>query len=86
MLDKVKLALRISHDLLNDDILATIESARADMIRAGVPEIIARDDEYPLTQSAIRTYCLYSYADKDNASRYWESYTYQVDCMRKSSV
>ena len=36
MLDKVKLALRISHDLLDGDITDPIEVARAQRIRSGV--------------------------------------------------
>ena len=86
MLDKVKMALRINHNLLDADILETIASARTDMVRAGVPSEVANNDDYPLTQACIKTYCLYTYATKDDSSRYWESYTYQLDVMRKSTL
>ena len=59
MLDKVKRALRISHSLLDDDITETINAARAEMIRSGVAEAKAKDDNDSLIVSAVKTYCLY---------------------------
>lgn len=86
MLEQVKTALRISHSALDDDIMATIEVARADAIRAGVPSVIMADESNPLVASVIRTYCLYAYAEKDNADRYFNSYQYQLDNLRKSTL
>lgn len=85
MLDKVKLALRITHTFLDDAIEEEISEARADMIRSGVDEDVANNDSYPATASCVKTYCLYRHASKEDAERYWESYQYQVDCMRKST-
>ena len=39
--EKVKLALRISHNLLDNEIADVITSARQEMVRAGVDEAIA---------------------------------------------
>lgn len=64
MLDKVKLALRINHDLLDDDINDTISTARAELIRSGVSADVANSN-LDIVQMAIKTYCLYVYASTD---------------------
>lgn len=43
LLDDVKLALRISHNLLDNEIADVITSARQEMIRAGVAEAVANE-------------------------------------------
>lgn len=87
MLEQVKIALRISHNVLDEDINATIEVARADAIRSGVPVEIMTNDNDPLAFSVIKTYCLFNYVDDEKAKeRYWFSYQYQVDCLRKSKT
>lgn len=45
--DKVKLALRISHNLLDGEITEVITSARQEMIRAGVKESVANEGLFP---------------------------------------
>ena len=86
MLDKVKRALRISHSLLDDDITETINAARAEMIRSGVAEAKAKDDNDSLIVSAVKTYCLYTYAnDTKMQDGYFKSWQYQLDCVRKST-
>ena len=52
--DKVKLALRISHDLLNGEINDVIASARAELVRAGVDETIANGND-EIIETAIKT-------------------------------
>lgn len=84
MLEQVKTALRISHNVLDDDINMTIETACTECIRAGVPVEVMSDYSNPLVTSVIKTYCMYAYADKDNAERYFNSFTYQLDNLRKS--
>ena len=85
MLDKVKLALRISHNYLDDDIADTISTARAEMIRSGILEEKADDDNDSLIVAAIKTYCLYVYSS-DNAriEGYRLSWEYQLECLRKT--
>jgi uncharacterized phage protein (predicted DNA packaging) len=84
--DKVKLALRISHNLLDSEISDVITSARQEMLRAGVDSEVAASD-IELVQTAIKTYALEYYAqDPKDAERYSESFKYQLDCLRKSEI
>lgn len=85
MLEKVKKALRISHDYLNEDIEDTINTARAELIRSGVDKAIAEGDS-DLTQMAIKTYCQFVYAeDQKLKDGYEKSWMYQLDALRKST-
>lgn len=85
MLDKVKIALRISHNYLDSDIVDTISTARAELIRSGVLEEKANDDEDSLIASAIKTYCLFVYSsDNTRVEGYRKSWEYQLECLRKS--
>jgi len=84
MLEKVKLALRISHNKLDAEIQATIDASKSEMIRAG---IIAEkvDETDPLIIEAIKAYCKYSFAsDEKMRDGYFISWQYQLDCLRKS--
>lgn len=86
ILDKVKFALRISHDLLNGEIEDVITSARQELVRAGVNESVAESD-MELVETAIKTYALEYYAsDEKEADRYGNSFKYQCDCLRKSTI
>lgn len=86
MLNKVKLALRISHTLLDTDIEETIAQARAEMVRAGVVSDVAESDNL-LIEGAIKTYCLMHYAnDSKMADGYARSWEYQLENLRKSSL
>lgn len=85
MLDRIKLALRISHDYLNADIEETIDAARTEMIRAGVPEDIAGDDDNALVVLFIKTFCQYVFCnDEKIKDKYETAYQYQLDNLRKS--
>ena len=82
--EKVKLALRISHNLLDAEISDVIASARAELERAGVSSEKAEGSE-EIIETAIKTYALAYYAsDVKDAERYQESFKYQCDCLRKS--
>lgn len=86
ILEKIKLALRISHSLLDAEITDVIASARQEMLRAGVDDVVANSD-YELVETAIKTYALQYYAsDVKDAERYGESFRYQLDCIRKSEI
>lgn len=84
ILDDVKLALRISHNKLDDEILSTIESCRLEMIRAGVSEEVARGDS-PLVNTAIKTYCRMINGNDKTAEQFKVSFDYQLECIRKST-
>lgn len=82
--EKVKLALRISHSLLDAEISDVITSARSELTRAGVNPNMA-EGENEIVETAIKTYALAYYAsDVKDAERYQESFKYQCDCLRKS--
>ena len=82
---KVKLALRISHNLLDGEITDVIASGRQEMIRAGVDEEVANGSA-ELVETALKTYALAYFAGATTeAEKYGESFRYQLDCIRKSS-
>ena len=85
MLEKIKVARRISHNYLDEEINDTISVARAELIRSGVDEEIAESDDI-LILSAIKAYCLY-YFEEDERKKdgFWKSWEYQLDCLRKST-
>lgn len=86
LLAKVKLALRISHTLLDSDIEDTIKTARAELIRSGISEEIANSN-LDIVEMAIKTYCLFVYAnDSKLGEGYFASWQYQLDNLRKSSL
>lgn len=83
ILEKVKLALRISHNALDDEIEDVITSARQEMVRAGMKSDTAESD-MKLVETAIKTYALAYYAPVKEAEMYAESFRYQLDQLRKS--
>lgn len=86
MLEKVKLALRISHNLLDADIGDTINTARAEMVRVGIDNQKANNDNDPLIVQAIKTYCLWQYSnDTKTKEGYFKSWEYQIENIRKSN-
>lgn len=82
--EKVKLALRISHNYLDDEISDVIMAAKQEMKRAGVSEIIV-DSQLEVVETAIKTYALAYYADPEKGAKYMESFKYQLDNIRKTS-
>lgn len=86
MLEKVKLALRISHTALDNDILETITVAQNELVRAGVISSKAMDETDPLIVQAIKTFCQSIYDANDKIREaYMESFKYQLDNLRKSN-
>lgn len=86
MLERMKIALRISTDYFDDEICGVITAARMELIRAGVKEEKAKQDDDELIVSAIRTYVLATYAaDTKQAEGYEESFKYQLDNLRRSA-
>lgn len=83
MLEKVKLALRISHTYLDEEINNTVAQARSEMVRAGVPVEVANSDN-PLVEGAIKTFCLFTFGnDQKLTDGYFKSWEYQLDNLRK---
>lgn len=89
LVDDVKLYLRISHNLLDNEIAVVISSARLEMVRAGVDREVANctsSEAGPLdlVNTAIKTYAKAYYAEPKDAEKYAESFKYQLDNLRKS--
>lgn len=85
MLTAVKLALGITIDDLDADIIATINIARAELIRSGITEEKAMSDDDALIEQAIKTYCKAIYtSDIIKSEKLMESFKYQQECIRKS--
>lgn len=85
ILSKVKTALRIGHTSLDTDILDTIDTAKAEMVRAGINPAKITESDYLITD-AIKTYCKYIYwSDSKTQEGYFTAWQYQLDCLRKSS-
>ena len=88
LLDDIKLALRISHNLLDNEIQSEITSARQEMIRAGVDSAVANGlttGTAELVEEAIKVYVLENHErDVKMAERYEISFRYMLDNLRKS--
>lgn len=79
-LTKIKLALRISHAVLDDDITADIEACLADLKAA---RIIDPKDTDPLIFNAIKLWCKSLYTDDTaKAAQYLERYESLRGCLQ----
>lgn len=74
MLDKVKLALRISTNAYNDELSNLILAAQADLGIAGVTLPATLD---AICEVAIITYCKIHFGNPDNAEQLKKSYDEQ---------
>lgn len=73
-LAKVKLALRISTDEFDSEIIDLIEAGLADMGLAGVTQAVISD---PLVRKAVITFCKLSFGEPDDYDRLKASYDEQ---------
>lgn len=72
MLEKVKLALRITSIAFDDEINDLIEAAKTDLFISGIKTINEND---ALIQQAIKTYCKANFGlDNKDSEKYQESY------------
>lgn len=75
IVEKVKLALRVRSNTYDIDIYDLIESAKLDLSISGVKKI---DEEDPLIQQAIKTYCKANFGlDNKDSEKYQKSYDMQ---------
>lgn len=80
-------ALRLSSagaEKLLPTIQRNIRTARAELIRSGVPSTVAESDNI-LVENAIITFCLYQMDDEEDREKNFAAFQYQQDCIRKSS-
>jgi hypothetical protein len=83
---RVASALRLSPaatTLLLTEIQDNIATARAELIRSGVPAAVA-EGSGKLAEQAIVTYCLMNMNDEDKYEQYFSAFQYQQDNLRKS--
>ena len=72
MLEKVKLALRIKSNKLDEEITDLIEACKIDLSLSGVKRI---KDTDPLIQQAIKLYCKANFGlDNKDSEKYQKSY------------
>lgn len=67
LLGKIKLALRIDTDDLDEEIQDTIDAAKADLKLCGVLENKIVDTD-PLIIRAVKTFCKYEFSSDDKES------------------
>lgn len=88
MFERVKLALRISHNLLDNEIQSTIAAAISELKRLGVADSVLPSEGNEgdaLVQQAIVTYCLMKLSSNEKLLQgYADSFALQVDNIRKS--
>lgn len=74
MLDKVRLALRITSNAYDEDLQGLIEAGLADLGLAGV---LSENVTDPLIQRAVITYCRYNFGSPADYDRLKRSYDEQ---------
>lgn len=80
MLNKVKLALRISTSAFDSEITDLIASAKADLGLVGIDV----DEDEPLIARAIITYCRVNFGEPDDYERLKRSYDEQKAQLKSS--
>jgi hypothetical protein len=79
-LDKIKLAIRISHSKLDEDVQADIDACLADLRLCGV---IHAEESDPLIFNAIKLWCRSMYTDDPaKGSEYLRRYESLKACLR----
>ena len=85
ILERMKVALRVTNDRFDDEIAGVITAARMELIRAGVLADKANSND-ELIVSAIRAYVLATYStDTKLTDGYMASFEMQKDNLRKSA-
>ena len=80
LLEKVKVALRIKHSALDDDILDNIQACLTDLQMHGIAHADKTD---PLIQNAVKLYCKAEYTDDlTKAEKYVQRYRDLRDCLK----
>lgn len=87
LFDAVKARLNIYRtDLKDGQIQDMIDEAKAELIRSGVLADRANDEDDLLIRSAVKAYCQWKNTDDEKmANLFFQSFTYQQDCIRKSA-
>lgn len=83
LLAKVKLAMRISTNAFDSEIIDMIDSAKADL---GIVATSTIDETDPLILQAIITYCKLNFGEPDNWDRLKKSYDEQKAQFRANPM
>ena len=85
IIDKIKTALRMDCDDLDEDIQDTIEAAKSDLILSGVKEAKITEDD-PLILRAIKVFCKAEFSsDNVESNRFRKSYEMLRDHLSLST-
>ena len=79
MLDKVKLALRISTDAYDDELTDLIQAALLDL---GIAGVTVTEEQDELVMRAVITYCKMSFGIPDDYDKLKKSYDEQKAQLR----
>lgn len=80
LLEKVKLAIRIKHKALDDDIQDNIQACLLDLRVHG---IVHKDYTDALIQNAVKLYCKAEYTDDpEKSDKYRERYIEMRNCLK----
>ena len=74
MLEKVKLALRITTDAFDSELIELIEAAQIDL---GIAGVVVPDEIDAIVSRAIITYCKLNFGEPDEYNRLKASYDEQ---------
>jgi hypothetical protein len=84
-LEDARRILRVSSDALDPEIQMLLDSARADMLRAGLPESVV-DGDGPLVANAAACWCKAKFGyDNSEAERFQKDYRDMVCDLLNSS-
>ena len=85
ILNDVKQTLRITHNMLDNDLMDKIAAAKRELITNGISKDLVENPSDPLILEAIKTYCQYKYTrDDKEMQNYYNSWVVQVDKLRKT--
>jgi len=84
ILESVRMALRITTNAFDLELIRLINSAVTDLGIAGVR--ISDPDDWPIVITAICTYCKMNFGDPENYDRLKKSYDEQKAQLSTSSV
>jgi len=82
MLEKIKKSLRISSDLLDDDIQHNIDACLLDLQMAGIRTDVSSE----LLVKAVELYCKWAFDHNDLGERWYAAYNSLKQAMSLSSI
>jgi len=82
MLEKIKISLRLCHNVLDSDITTNIEACMLDLKRVGVGENLANSSSTdPMIQKAAELFCKWQYDFNGKGDQYNRAYEKLRDAL-----